>query len=201
MINLQDEEPIARSKTRECYLYPEQPDKVIKIVRRAPGLWQRDANWREWRHYRYLRKRHGRLDYIPECHGFVETSRGRGLVLDCIRDHDGKISSRLDTILKKPEGYALPAILGALDRFCRVIIEKNVQLFDLNLFNILIQILPDGSYRPVPIDIKGRFNNNEFIPVSSYIPFFSKRKLMRRCRRLMERVRAVSGGANRANRM
>jgi hypothetical protein len=194
MINLQDQEPIARSATRECYLHPGNPDKVIKIVRAAPVFWKRDANWQEWRHYRYLQKRHGYLDYIPECYGFGETSRRRGLVLDCIRDYDGRISARLDKVLKEPEGYDLAAILEALEQLCRMIIEKNVQLFDLNAFNILIQILSKGMYHPTITDIKGRFNNYELIPVSSYIPFFSRRKLARRCRRLIDRVRAVSSG-------
>jgi hypothetical protein len=196
MINLQDQKPIAWSATRECYLHPEDPDKVIKIVHSAPVSGQRDANWQEWRHYRHLLKRHGNVDYIAEYYGFVETSRGRGLLLDCIRDHEGRISKRLDTVLKNPEGYTLSEVEKALDRLCRVILEKNIQLFDLNLWNILIQILPDGSYRPVAIDIKGRFNNYELIPVSSYIPFFSRRKLARRCRRLMDRVRHVASGAD-----
>lgn len=194
MINLQDQEPIARSATRECYLYPGNPDKVIKIVRVAPVFWKGDANWQEWRHYRHLRKRYGYLDYIPECYGFVETSRGRGLVFDCIRDFDGRISSRLDKVLKEPEGYDLNAILEALEQLCQKIIEKNVQLFDLNAFNILIQILPKGMYRPTVTDVKGRFNNYELIPISSYIPFFSRRKLIRRCGRLINRVRVVSCG-------
>lgn len=192
MLNIQDQEPIALSATRECYLHPEHPDKVIKIVRKAPVFRKRDANWQEWRHYRHLQKRHGYLDYIPECYGFIETSRGRGLVFDCIRNYDGNISERLDKVLKEPAGYDLPAVLEALKQLCRAITEKNVQLFDLNTFNILIQILPDGGYHPKTIDIKGRFNNYELIPVSSYIPFFSRRKLARRCRRLIDRVRVVS---------
>jgi len=96
--------------------------------------------------------------------------------------------------LKEPEGYDLAAILEALEQLCRMIIEKNVQLFDLNAFNILIQISSKGMYHPTITDIKGRFNNYELIPVSSYIPFFSRRKLARRCRRLIDRVRAVSSG-------
>ena len=195
MIHLQDQEPIARSATRECYLYPGNPDRVIKIVRAAPAFWKRDANWREWRHYHHLQNRHGYLHYIPEYYGFVETSRGRGLVLDCIRDYDGRVSARLDKVLREPEGYDLAAVLEALEHLCRSIIEKNVQLFDLNTFNILIRILPKGVYRPTVIDIKGRFNNYELIPVSSYIPFFSRRKLTRRCARLIDRVRVVSLGA------
>ena len=79
-----------------------------------------------------------------------------------------------------------------MDRFCHTIIAANIQLFDLNLKNILIRIRGDGSYQPMAVDLKGRFANREFLPVSTYLPYFSRRKLTRRCGRLMKRVAELS---------
>ena len=186
MIHLQERDLIAWSKTRECYLHPANPDKVIKIISKKPAGWKRDANWKEWRHYWYLNKRHPQLDFITTYHGFVETNLGRGLVSDCIRDYNGRISVRLQKVLENPEQYDLEALENSLDRFSQKIVANNIQLFDLNAFNILIQVLSDGVYHLVSVDIKGRYNNYEFIPISTYIPFFSRLKLKRRIHYLMQ---------------
>ena len=191
-IRLQDRDLIAQSKTRVCYLHPQDPAKVIKIVREKPAFWKQDANRKEWRHYLYLKRRHPKLDFTATYHGFVETNLGRGLVSDCIRDGDGNVSARLENVLANPGGYDLAAVAKTLDRICQIIIADNIQLFDLNRYNLLIQILPDGSYNPISIDIKGRYNNYEFIPISTYIPFFSRRKLRIRCRQLMQIVQQAA---------
>lgn len=188
MIHLRDQDLIATSKTRKCYLHPEDPDKVIKILQKRSPFFKRDANWKEWRHYQYLTKRHPRLDFITKYHGFVTTNLGRGLMSDCIRDVDGKISVRLEKVLANPSAYDLAALEQSLRQITKTIVENNIQLFDLNQFNILIQVLAGGAYRPVSIDIKGRFNNYEFIPVSTYIPYFSRLKLNRRRRRLLKMI-------------
>jgi hypothetical protein len=175
-----------------CYLHPQDPAKVIKIVRKKPAFWKQDANQKEWRHYLYLKQRHAKLDFTATYHGFVETNLGRGLVSDCIRDSDGSVSARLEDVLANPGRYDLAAMAKALDRICQTIITNNIQLFDLNRYNLLIQILPDGSCNPISIDIKGRYNNYELIPISTYIPFFSRRKLRIRCRQLMQMVRQAA---------
>ena len=186
MIRLQDQDIIATSKTRNCDLHPADSTKIIKIVRKKVPFWKRDANWKEWANYQYLIKQHSQLDFISTYHGFIETNLGRGLLVDCIQDYNGLVSMRLSNVFVNPMQYDLAAMEKVLDRFYRKIIENNIQLFDLNFFNILVQILSDGKYRLICVDIKGRYNNYELIPVSTYIPFFSRRKLKRRCNRLMQ---------------
>ena len=188
MINLQEQDMIAWSKTRKCYLHPADPGKIIKIVRKKSPVLKRDANWQEWAHYQHIKKRYSQLDFISTYHGYVETNLGRGLLINCIRDFNGKVSMRLDNVLQNRTQYDLESVEKALDGFCQNIFEKHIQLFDLNMFNILIQISSDRKYNPVCVDIKGRYNNYELIPVSSYIPFFSRQKLKRRCRKLMQIV-------------
>jgi len=194
LIRLNENDRIARSTTRDCYLHPENPDRIIKILRKSPGRFQQSANDQEWRSYQYLQKRFGKQDFFVDCHGFVGTTLGQGLVFDCVRDFDGKVSHCLLDILTDPE-YDLARVEEALGRFCRVLIEKEIPLFDLNLLNILIQVTPSGEYHPVSIDVKSKFNNYEIIPLSTYIPFFSRRKVRRRCTRLMEKIRSFSTAA------
>lgn len=202
MILLKNIEPIAVSGPRACYLHPEDAGKVIKIVREKTFFRKNDANWQEWRHYHYLLKQHGKLDFVNECYGFIETDLGEGLVWQCVRDDSGEISSTLTNIMKNPAGYDVGEVARLLGRFCQLLIEKNIQLFDLNPLNMMIRISSDGSYQVVSADIKGRYANYEFIPLSTYIPFLSRKKLTRRCNRLtvwygeFVRKTAAAGGAD-----
>jgi hypothetical protein len=184
---MHEKDLIAVSGPRACYLHPQDSDKVIKIVREKTFLRKRNANWQEWRHYHYLLKRHGKLSIVNECYGFIQTNLGEGLVWQCVRDVDGRISSTVTDIMKSPHDYDLARVKKELNRFCRYIIQKNIQLFDLNPMNVLIKVNADGIYEAVSADIKGRYANYEFIPISTYIPFFSRRKLKRRCKELTDR--------------
>ena len=187
MILLKNREPIAVSGPRVCYLHPEDAGKVIKIVRQKTISRKKNPNWQEWRHYQYLLKHPGKIDFVNECYGFTKTDLGEGLVWQCVRDDSGEVSSTVTKIMKSPDGYDLGKVESVLDHFCAVLIENNIQLFDLNPTNVMIVIKADGSYQAVSADIKGRYANHEFIPISTYIPFFSRRKLMRRCRELTNR--------------
>jgi PhoP regulatory network protein YrbL len=186
MIILKDKEPIAVSGPRACYLHPNDDDKVIKIVRDEPFFRKHNANWQEWLHYNYLLEQHGKLDFVNDCYGFIKTDLGEGLVWQCVRDDSGDISSTITNIMKQPDRYDVGKVAKELERFCRFIIEKNIQLFDLNPLNVLIRIRSNGAYEAVSADIKGRYANHEFIPISTYIPFFSRRKLNRRCKELTD---------------
>ena len=190
MIKLNDSFLIARSKNRNCYLNPVDPHKVIKIVNHNNSSGMQDANFKEWAYYKHLKQYYPQFKYISKYHGFVETNMGQGLLADCIMDYNGHISRRLQDVLINRSEYDIAAIEKLINRFCRKIIETNIKLFDLNLFNILIQtVSADRNYRLFCVDIKGPNDNSEFIPVSSYIPFFSRQKIKRRCRRLIQKVR------------
>ena len=184
MIRLKDKMPIAVSTTRACYPHPEDAGKVIKIVRQKDISSKNNANWQEWQHYNYLLKHHGKLDFINECFGFIETDLGQGLIWQCVRDYNGEIASNMKDIVRSPEKYDLIKIEKVLNNYCDLLIKKNIQLFDLNPLNVMIRICSEGTYQAVAVDIKGRYANYEFIPISTYIPFFSRRKLRRRCNQL-----------------
>jgi hypothetical protein len=109
-----------------------------------------------------------------------------------VRDDDGEISKTLFQISTGHYQYDVRRIEDALTSFLDNLIVNNIQLFDFSLPNIVIQVTADGRYHPVSVDLKGRFNNREFIPVSTFIPFMSRRKLARRGKRLLETVRDFS---------
>jgi len=188
MIHLDTAKKIGSGTIRDCYLSPLDDNKVIKVIMSHKRSDQK-ANLQEWKHYNYLIKKHGEIACIPKCYGFVETSLGTGLMSECIRDYNGSISKTLQQFVAL-ETYNKDALFKSLDSFCKILIERNIQLFDINLGNIVINILENKNYKPVSIDLKGRYNNCEFIPLSTYVPFLSKKKLQRRSLQLIERLEA-----------
>ena len=75
--------------------------------------------------------------------------------------------------------------MECVNELCGFLFNGNIQLFDLNPKNLVINIQEDGSYKAISIDLKGRYANNEFNPFSTYIPFFSRKKILRRWQQLL----------------
>lgn len=185
---LGDELLINHGRGRLCFRHPSDRSLVIKVPAGSGGADQ-SANRKEWQGYRDLLRRHGRLPCISHCHGFVATDRGIGLVCDCIRDVRGAIARSIYDIIVFDDACDIARVLAVAEAFGRYLLEHDIRLFDLNPKNIALVLEQDGGYRAVALDLKGRFDNNEFIPLSSYVGFFARRKMRRRTRQLLERVR------------
>ena len=100
LLVLRDDLLINRGKGRLCFRHPADRDLVVKVAAGDTPA-QRSANDKEYRGYRDLLRRHGRLNCISHCHGFIATDRGTGLLCDCIRNADGTIAQTIyDIILR-----------------------------------------------------------------------------------------------------
>jgi hypothetical protein len=142
----------------------------------------------ELRGYQALMREQIDLFCISHCYGFVTTSLGKGLVCDCIRDDDGAVSRTIWDIIIYQDDCDVDHITAVVNAFCRLLMQRDTRLFDLNLKNIVLQLQNDGVYAPFAVDLKGRFDNKETIPVSSYFKYFAKKKMDRRRRQLIERI-------------
>jgi hypothetical protein len=187
MFALYDSLLISQGRTRACYRHPSDRGLVIKVPVGDKKA-QNRSNIKELRGYQALMREQVDLFCISHCYGFVTTSLGRGLVCDCIRDDDGAISKTIWDIIVHQEVCDVAYIQKVTDDFCRFLIQRDTRLFDLNLKNIALRMQKDGSYQPFAIDLKGRFDNKETIPVSSYSSYFAKKKMVRRTRQLIERI-------------
>ncbi len=187
MLALYDSLLISQGRTRACYRHPSDRGLVIKVPV-GDEKEQNRSNIKELHGYQALMREQVDLFCISHCYGFVTTSLGRGLVCDCIRDDDGAISKTIWDIIVYQEVCDVAYIQKVTDDFCRFLIQRDTRLFDLNLKNIALRMQNDGSYQPFAIDLKGRFDNKETIPVSSYSSYFAKKKMVRRARQLIERI-------------
>jgi len=183
---------IGRGKVRYCYRHPKDASLVVKVPAGIKKE-QLQANRKELQGYQFLLARHGRLDCISHCHGLIDTNLGQGLLCDCIRDADGAISATIWDIVNSSQPIDVEYILHVTRMLCDQLVHQDVWLFDLNLQNIALVREVDNSYRPIILDLKGRYDNKEFIPLSSYIGFLARKKRDRRLHQLLERVSGYRG--------
>lgn len=186
-IVLSDKNPLSQGMERECYIHPADPGFVVKLPLRSKGD-KCQANEDELRGYQLLKNDKVSLDFISHCHGYIATDIGKGLLCDCIRDDDGEVSKTLWDIVIYQDDCDIEYITEIIKKFSTFLNDHHVWIFDLNLKNIALKKYANGTYKPHIIDLKGRAASTEFIPVSRFIPYFSKTKLSRRSRQLLQRI-------------
>lgn len=178
---------VGRGTLRACYLHPQQDDLIIKVpLPTSSG--GAEANRLEMKSYLQLRRSHGELAHISHCHGFVETDRGAGLTCDCIRDCDNSISKTIWDIVVYQEVCDIDYLREVAADFCNYLITGDIFLFDINLKNVVLQRMEDDSYRACAVDLKGPYDNKEFLQLSSRLRFLGRKKLKRRTNQLLERI-------------
>lgn len=187
MIHLDDNLLVGRGTLRACYRHPERDEMIIKVPLQdqAGGA---DANRKEMMSYQALKRAHTVLKHISHCYGFIATDRGTGLVCDCIRDSDGAVSKTIWDVVVHQDCCDMDALLETAGRFCDYLLTNDIFLFDINLKNIALQVQADSTWQAWAIDLKGPYDNKEFLRLSNRIRFLGRRKLKRRTSQLLERI-------------
>lgn len=199
MIELSALKPFAMGGRRECYVHPAFPERCIKVPRpefapdklRKKNRWWRslrkstssfNENISDWKVLHRLEKS-GDEDiwaHIPRCHGWEETDRGPGLVIELLRDSDGLISrTLLDWAWENGE---CPVLGDTVEELAVYWESRTIPSRSLGLHNIVMQELGDGKHRLVVIDGLG---STEFFPFSRC----SRRYALRRSRSKIQRLR------------
>ena len=172
--------PIGMGKERMCFVHPEDPRLAIKIA--IDGVSKQ--NEREVRFYRKLEKRGGvDCKHIPGFHGLCETNRGRGFIVDLVRDYDGQISRPLNWYLA--QGYPIEEFEPFLEELKQSFL-RNLIVFDhdLQVDKILVQKTSASKFRMVAVDGLG-----DLLTLGLDIfPFLVRRKIRRRWQGFIERV-------------
>lgn len=159
LIDLSDEKPFAEGGSRLCYAYPGQSGRCIKIVKpgRIDELRQRapvfkrlrpdsafDDNEREIEAYQQKAIREGdeRLWlHLPRQYGYAQTTEGKGLVTDLIRN-DQAIADNLENYIRR-HGMT-PALEKALVEFWSWLRDTQVLTKNLLPHNVLVQEKSDA---------------------------------------------------------
>lgn len=198
------EQAFARGGNRDCYRYPGQPDRCIKLLRadRSPAIRRAqkgfpknlrplasfDENLEEYRVLTGIARRHGAeaLALVPRCFGFVTTRQGEGLCTELIRDDDGRIAITLKQYLWQ-QGVT-PAIRQCIEQFLQQWVALGMPSRHLLLHNILVQQAAGEPRRLVVIDGLGW---PDALPLADYWPWLARRKAARRARGLWQAIEAL----------
>lgn len=193
---------------RDCYLYPGDAGRCIKVPSISPkGAKRLRERFTEWRHGGSIGDQHnarewavyGRFKdllapYLPVYHGFVATTRGRGLLIDVVRDADGSPSAHLKDWLRVAPAEKAAPLLAQLDALLDLLLSHEIWLMDLNLTNFVAQIDSDGAARPKLIDIKRIADNKELFQIAGWSRTLMRRKFARRISRFHAKVETTRNG-------
>jgi len=178
VLQLESARLVGKGLHRECYEYPGDPTRCIKIVVAGNS----DENRREAKYYALLAARGISWEMLSRFYGLEDTSMGLGAVFELIRDHDGGVSHTLEQYLARPNANEdLRDILSlALPALRAYLLRDRVVTMTLKSKNILLQKTIDHSGRLVIVDNVG---NSDFIPLSNYIGLLARTKIRRKWRR------------------
>ena len=107
---------------------------------------------------------------------------------DCIRDYNGDIAKTIWDIVVYQESCDVGYLVKVARTMCDYLMANDLFLFDINLKNVVLKKREDQSYRAYAIDLKGPYDNKEFLKLSSRITFLGRNKLRRRSKQLLERI-------------
>lgn len=174
MIELNDSYLVGTGTNRSCYQHPNDKSKCVKVTISGDFT---ESN-REKKYYKFLEKRDVSWEMLAKYYGTVETNMGEGLVFEIVRDEDGEVSQplihyfsseNLTDTLKEP--------MKKLQTLKKYLLNERIIVKDLSLANILYQKRDSSDDRLIIID---GVINNDFIPISTYVDYFTKRKIHRR---------------------
>jgi hypothetical protein len=210
-IRLAGRQPLASGSARDVYLHPDDPDLLIKVIRKA-AIEERYGKGRPWykrtRRYRhfisYLREIREEIALQAQCvtHpsslqkivGFADTDLGFGLVVEAAKDRDGKLAPTLPQLIET--GRFTPQVRAHLADCLDELITSPVVLADVHGDNLVYAWDAANGDHFVLIDGIGC---KTFIPLhrmSTRINGYAKRK--RAAKVLMKADRANAAKIERA---
>ena len=180
MIELNKNDELARGTNRACFAHPLDSNKCIKITISNDF----SESQKEIEYYKFLEKKNISWKYISKYYGQVNTNLGKGEVFDLIKDYDGSVSRTLSSYLQNDE--KTKSILNPfplLQILKDYTLKEEVIVKDLNTKNMLYQKISNSEVRLILID---GVVNNDFLPFSKYISYFTRRKILRLWKRFEE---------------
>lgn len=101
MLILKEEDFVGKGNERACYLHPEDKNKAVKVTYENNNRKKSKQTKIEVAYYKKLLKRGlTNWKHLPKFYGEINTNKGKGFVVEIIRDYDGEISKTFAYYLK-----------------------------------------------------------------------------------------------------
>lgn len=204
IIALRALQPLARGHKRLVYQHPLDDDLLIKVMSHAAGRrWGAGARWyklerrpgiylgfyREVGEYLCVRATlPGPPPFIQRIVGFVETDLGLGLVVEKLRDQEGRLAPQLRSLVLR--GGFSEEVARELDRLTEALLAHDVVLAKLNVRNVLRAWDASGS-RLVIID---GFGSKLAIPIDRLSKRVNRMRTLRKARTLRADIDKLLAG-------
>ncbi len=174
MIRLSDSNFLGKGRKRIVYIHPDNSDKCIKISKRK----RNNKNIRrELSCFANLKKDNISWNMMIKYYEKVQTNKGVGYVFDLVKDFDGNISETLDSYFNDYNKFILiPDIIKKITNLKKYVFNNKIIFDDPNLKNILYKKISEDDGVFIIVD---GVENTEFIPISTYINYFRKKKIIR----------------------
>jgi hypothetical protein len=202
ILAIDDSNLIASGTRRRIYQHPEDENKILKVfwedqtpARRRAQLWygrfksslRYDDNENDYLQFRRAMKHAPRpLNGIYTIFGYAETTQGRALVGEHVRNADGGTSV---TLLSYLQDHGPSRILPLVDGLFEELAVNHVVARDPHLENILVRELEGDALQLVIVDGLGDPN---FIPLATISKMLNRKKLMRKKQTLIRKVSAFA---------
>ncbi|MGM0925018.1 MAG: YrbL family protein [Pseudomonadota bacterium] len=183
VFDIREKDFIASGSERDCYHLPGMEGLCVKVPHGRDRY--KSQNKKDRLYYKYLYEKGVDWQRLSFCHGWVETTLGRGLVFELVRDFDGSPSWMLDEYLNK---FGLTdEVLVELARLKEYLVSNNIVVCDLKESNIACQIAEHGLF----LKIIDGIGNRDFVKIGNWVRLFGKKKIERHWKRLEDRINIV----------
>ncbi|PHO09807.1 hypothetical protein CPG37_07280 [Malaciobacter canalis] len=174
---------LAKGGERDCYIYPNNKTKLIKILYSKEAL-KNHQNRLDYIYFKHLEKKGKDISKIAKCYDFVNTNLGEGLIFDRIMDYDGVPSKSFrylvaHNLLTREEQKRLLKDL-------KTYLEKNKILFhDNSMTNIFYKKLDKNKATLVIVDGLGAKRLGLKFWLYRNVPFYRNYKIKKQWKKLM----------------
>jgi len=175
MIDLSNAPLIGKGNERACYAHPQDNDKAIKITLKHKAKRNKQTKT-EIKYYKKLLKR-GLNDWshLPKFYGEIQTNKGKGYVVEVIKDYDGEVSKSFAHYMNKEGFKKYQKELNDLKHY----FLNHCIIFNYGMMpkNLLLRKRSKNKFELVLIDGLGDVS---YLTIQNIIPYFARQRIKRR---------------------
>ncbi|MGI9896067.1 YrbL family protein [Vibrio natriegens] len=171
---------IGKGTERVCYQNPSNPAQCVKLS-------QKDAakqTYREIEFFERLKKKNVQFAHIPNFLGEVTTETRVGFKQQVVLDDNLSVSKNLaQYLVQQGDNLDIDKLLLAIRVLKDYLLKNRVIPSDLVMTNILVR----QAESDITLYLIDGFGNTEFIPISDFIPYLTRKKINRKFKKFLRK--------------
>lgn len=186
---LKEKDFLSKGGERNCYIHPEDENKVIKIVHRNEK--HNEQNKLEYKYYEFLKKRDKPLAHLTKCFGFVDTNFGLGLIYERVKDYNNKPSKSFKVYLEE-KLFTKAEENRLVDELKEYLFKYDILFIDVDLSNVFCKEISKDRYKLIIIDGLGARRLNWRFYTYLYSKAFTRYKIKKQWKKFYDNFKKHS---------